>query len=50
MSKSNEELNKLEEEVEAVNEELHELTEEELEKVNGGVREIVHVKGGQCGN
>ena len=34
--KSKEELNKIKEEVEAVNEKLHELTEEELEKVNGG--------------
>ena len=50
MSKSKEELNALKKEVEAVNEKLSELTEEELEKVNGGVREIVHVKGGQCGN
>ena len=50
MSKSKEELNKLKEDVEAVNEKLSELTEEELEKVNGGVREIVHVQGGQCGN
>ena len=36
MSKSKEELNKLKEEVEAVNEKLQELTEEELEQVNGG--------------
>ena len=36
MSKSNEELNALKEEVEAVNEKLAELTPEELEKVNGG--------------
>ena len=36
MSKSNEELNKIKEEVEAVNEKLQELTEEELEQVTGG--------------
>ena len=36
MSKTKEELNKLKEEVEAVNEKLHELTPEELEEVNGG--------------
>ena len=35
--KSKEELNKLKEEVEAVNEKLQELTPEELEQVNGGV-------------
>ena len=34
--KTKEELNKLKEEVEAVNEKLQELTEEELEQVNGG--------------
>ena len=34
--KSKEELNKLKEEVEAVNEKLHELTDEELEQVTGG--------------
>ena len=34
--KSNEELNALKEEVEAVNEKLHELTPEELEQVTGG--------------
>ena len=37
MSKSKEELNALKEEVETVNEKLQELTEEELEKVTGGV-------------
>ena len=36
MSKSNEELNALKEEVEAVNEKLHELTDDELEQVTGG--------------
>ena len=34
--KTKEELNKLKEEVEAVNEKLQELTEEELEQVSGG--------------
>ena len=34
--KTKEELNALKEEVEAVNEKLHELTEEELEQVMGG--------------
>ena len=34
--KTKEELNKLKEEVEAVNEKLHELTDEELEQVTGG--------------
>ena len=37
MSKTNEELDALKEEVEAVNEKLAELTEEELAQVNGGV-------------
>ena len=41
MSKSKEELNKLKEEVESVNEKLQELTEEELEQVNGGVKEAI---------
>ena len=36
MSKSKEELNKLKEEVEAVNEKLQELTEEESAQVTGG--------------
>ena len=36
--KTKEELNALKEEVEAVNKKLHELTDEELEKVAGGVR------------
>ena len=36
MSKSKEELNKIKEEVETVNEKLQELTPEELEQVNGG--------------
>ena len=37
MSKSKEELNKIKEEVEAVNEKLAELTEEEIAQVNGGL-------------
>ena len=37
MSKSNEELNALKEEVEAVNEKLAELTPEEIAQVNGGL-------------
>ena len=37
MSKTKEELNALKEEVEAVNEKLQELTEEEIAQVNGGV-------------
>ena len=36
MSKTKEELNALKKEVEAVNEKLHELTEEDLEQVTGG--------------
>ena len=36
MSKTKEELNKIKEEVESVNKKLQELTEEELEMVNGG--------------
>ena len=36
MSKSKEELNKLKEEVEAVNEKLQELTPEEIAQVTGG--------------
>ena len=36
MSKTKEELNALKKEVEAVNEELQELTPEELEQVTGG--------------
>ena len=36
MAKTKEELNALKEEVKAVNEKLQELTEEELEQVNGG--------------
>ena len=48
--KTKEELNALKEEVEAVNEKLAELTPEEIAQVSGGVREIVHVQGGQCGN
>ena len=39
MSKSKEELNKVKEDVEAVNEKLQELTPEELEQVNGGTEQ-----------
>ena len=39
MSKSKEELNKIKEEVEAVNEKLQELTDEELAQVTGGKME-----------
>ena len=47
MSKSNEELNALKEEVEAVNEKLAELTDDELEQVNGGVvRHTIDAPGG----
>ena len=37
MAKTKEELNKIKEEVEAVNEKLAELTEEDLEQVTGGL-------------
>ena len=37
MSKTKEELNKIKEDVEAVNEKLAELTPEEIAQVNGGV-------------
>ena len=40
MSKSKEELNNLKEEVEAVNEKLAELTEEEIAQVSGGLAPI----------
>ena len=46
MSKSNEELNALKEEVEAVNEKLAELTPEELAKVSGGVGSVAADKRG----
>ena len=36
MSKTNEELNKIKEEVDAVNEKLAELTEEEIAQISGG--------------
>ena len=39
--KTKEELNKIKEEVETVNEKLQELTPEELEQVNGGKGNIV---------
>ena len=44
MSKTKEELNKLKEEVEAVNEKLAELTPEEIAQVNGGVQHVDTVK------
>ena len=37
MSKTKEELNAIKEEVETLNEKLHELTEEELAQVSGGL-------------
>ena len=43
MSKTKEELNKLKEEVEAVNEKLQELTEEELAQVSGGVSDNIFI-------
>ena len=43
MSKTKEELNKIKEEVEAVNEKLAELTEEEIAQVNGGAKEPSHM-------
>ena len=39
--KSKEELNALKEEVENVNRKLHELSEEELEQVNGGFENLI---------
>ena len=36
--KTKEELNALKEEVETLNKKLHELSEEELEQVNGGIK------------
>ena len=38
--KTKEELNELKEEVETVNEKLHELTDEELEQVSGGYMKV----------
>ena len=46
MSKSKEELNKIKEEVEAVNEKLQELTDEELAQVNGGGTDPLYVVDG----
>ena len=40
MSKTKEELNKIKEEVESLNEKLNELTPEELEQVTGGVAHL----------
>ena len=47
MSKSKEELNKIKEEVEAVNEKLVELTDEEIAQINGGC--APPFIGGKCG-
>ena len=44
--KTKEELNKLKEEVESVNEKLHELTPEELEQVSGGGTDPLYVVDG----
>ena len=41
MSKTKDELNAPKEEVESLNEKLHELTEEELAEVTGGMRLLV---------
>ena len=46
MSKTKEELNKLKEEVEAVNEKLAELTPEEIAQVNGGGPDPLYVVDG----
>ena len=46
MSKTKEELNKLKEEVEAVNEKLAELTPKEIAQVNGGGPDPLYVVGG----
>ena len=40
MSKSKEELNELKKEVEAVNEKLQELTEEEIAQISGGAGDL----------
>ena len=42
--KSKEELNKLKEEVNNVNEKLQELTPEELEQVNGGAKKAIYTR------
>ena len=44
MTKTQEELNALKEEVEALNKKLHELTEEELVQVTGGVDPVFNGK------
>ena len=41
--KTKEELNALKEEVETVNEKLHELTDEELAQVSGGVLSVANL-------
>ena len=43
MSKTNEELNELKKEVEAVNEKLQELTPEEIAQVSGGGCPVSHI-------
>ena len=43
--KTKEELNALKEEVENVNRKLHELSEEELEQVNGGFENLIKIAG-----
>ena len=44
--KTKEELNALKEEVENVNRKLHELSEEELEQVNGGFENLIKLISG----
>ena len=44
--KTKEELNALKEEVENVNRKLHELSEEELEQVNGGFENLIKLIAG----
>ena len=43
MKKTKKELDALKEEVEAVNEKLHELTDEELAQVTGGVSNCLYI-------
>ena len=44
--KTKEELNALKEEVETLNKKLHELSEEELEQVNGGFENLIKLISG----
>lgn len=46
MAKTNDELNKLKQECEALNNKLKELNEEELEMVTGGKSPILTIQGG----